>query len=90
MPLYTYVVTFNNSNYVGQGKYSNFKGFVSSWSAEMPNTALVGFSASLKKLLSEKVFTGEFREVVNRKGVWHKEIDLNGQRFSVHAIETKG
>lgn len=90
MPLYTYVVTYNDSNYVGQGSHSNFRGFVSAWCSEMPENALKGFNSSLKKQLSQKAYQGAFDPVQNRVNVWHKVMDLNGKPFSIHAIETKG
>ena len=89
MPLYTYIVTYDNSNYVGQESHSNFKGFVSAWCSEMPDNALNGFNASLKRQLSEKAYRGEFNSVPNRKNVWQKCIELNGKPFTIHAIETK-
>lgn len=89
MPLYTYVVTYNNSNYVGQGSHSNFRGFINAWCLDMPEHALKGFDTSLKKQLSKKANQEEFIQVPNRINVWHKIIDLNGKPFSIYAIETK-
>ena len=70
MPLYTYIVTYNDSNYVGQGSHSNFKGFTSAWCSDMPDGALKGFNASLKKQLSLKAYSSEFDAVPNRTKVW--------------------
>ncbi|MES2353116.1 MAG: hypothetical protein V4568_01740 [Pseudomonadota bacterium] len=89
MPLYTYIASFRDSTYVAQGSYSNFKGFVSSWSGDLPENALPGLSPPLKKELSQKAHGGEFAEVPNRKNVWCKTIDLNGERFVVYAIQTQ-
>jgi hypothetical protein len=89
MPLYTYVVTFNDSTYVGQGSHSNFRGFVNAWCSEMPVNALKGFDQGPKKQLSQKAYSGTFDPVANRKNVWHKEINLNGKIFNIHAIETR-
>ena len=89
MPLYTYIVTYNDSNYVGQGSHSNFKGFTNAWCSEMPDNALKGFSSGLKKQLAKLAYRGGFDPVPNRKKVWQKTIDLNGKSFNVHAIETK-
>ena len=89
MPLYTYVVTYNDSNYVGQGSHSNFCGSINAWFSEMPENALKGLNASLKKELALKAYQGDFVPVPNRKNVWHKVIELNGSPFSIHAIETK-
>ncbi len=89
MPLYTYIVTYNDSNYVAQGSHSNFRGFVNSWCSEMPINALKGFDAGIKKQLSQKAYSGAFDPVPNRKNVWHKIINLNGKPFSIHPVETK-
>ena len=89
MPLYTYIACFKGATYVSQGSYSNFKGFVSSWSGDLPENALPGLTAPLKKELSQKAYYGEFVEVPNRKHVWCKTIDLNGERFVVYAIQTQ-
>jgi len=89
MPLYTYVVTFENSTYVGQASHSNFRGFVSAWCTEMPDTALAGFNSKFKKLLSSKAYQGEFSPIPNRKNVWRKTIDLEGKILEVVAVETK-
>lgn len=89
MPLYTYVVTYNDSSYVGQGRHSNFRGFINAWCDEMPVNALKGFNPALKKQLAQLACRGPFDLVPNRKNVWQKTIDLNGKEFSVYAIETK-
>jgi hypothetical protein len=89
MPLYTYIVSFKGSTYVAQGSYSNFKGSVSSWSGGLPENALPGLTPSLRKELSQKAYYGEFAEIPNRKHVWCKTIDLNGERFVVYAIQTQ-
>ena len=89
MPLYTYIAAFKGSTYAAQGSYSNFKGFVSSWSAGLPENALPGLTPSLKKELSQKAYSGEFAEVPNRKHVWRKAIDLKGDEFVVYAIQTQ-
>jgi hypothetical protein len=89
MPLYTYVVTYNNSIYVGQGSHSNFRGFIKAWCNEMPDNALSGFNSGLKKELMKKAYHGPFDPVPNRKNVWKKVIELKGNQFVIHAIETK-
>jgi hypothetical protein len=89
MPLYTYIVVFKGSTYVAQGSYSNYRGFVSSWSGDLPENALPSLTPSLKKELLEKAYRGEFVEVPNRKHVWRNSIDLNGSEFVVFAIQTQ-
>ena len=89
MPLYTYIVSFKGAIYAAQGSYSNFKGFVSSWSGDLPENALPSLTPSMKKELSHKAYRGEFSEVPNRKHVWRKTIDLNGEEFVVYAVQTQ-
>lgn len=89
MPLYTYIVSFNNSTYVGQGRHSNFQGFITAWCSELPENALAGFSASLKKQLASKAYHGEFVAVPNRMNVWKKVVDLDGKEFVIHAVERR-
>ncbi|WP_123585007.1 hypothetical protein [Pseudomonas brassicacearum] len=89
MPLYTYIVAFKGSTYAAQGSYSNFKGFVSSWSGNLPPNALSGLTPALKSELSQKAYRGEFSEVQNRKHVWKKTIDLSGEEFVVYAVQTQ-
>jgi hypothetical protein len=88
MPLYTYIVTFKGSSYVAQAKHSNFRGFVTSWT-ELPQNAIKGLTPDLKRDLSQKAYRGEFDEVPNRKHVWKKSIDLDGDEFIVFAIQTE-
>jgi hypothetical protein len=89
MPLYTYIVSFKGSTYAAQGSYSNFNGFVSSWSGGLPENALPSLTPSLKKELSQKAYRCEFAEVPNRKHIWRKSIDLNGDEFIVYAVQTQ-
>ena len=89
MPLYTYIVSFKGSTYAAQGSYSNFKGFVTSWAGGLPDNALAGLTPALKKDLSQKAYRGDFAEVPNRKHVWRKSIELNGDEFVVYAVQTQ-
>ncbi len=89
MPLYTYIVSFKGSTYAAQSSHSNFRGFVSSWSRDLPENAVPGLSQLLKKELSQKAYCGTFEEVPNRKHVWRKSIDLGGDEFVVYAIQTQ-
>lgn len=89
MPFYTYVVTYNDSNYVGQDSHSNFRGFVNAWCDELLVNALNGFTSNLHKELKQKAHQGEFAPLPNRKKVWQKIIDLSGKKFVIYAIETK-
>jgi len=89
MPLYTYIVTYNDSSYIGQGSHSNYCGFISDWCTNLPNTALNGFNSNLKKELERVAYQGAFDPVPNRKNVWKKTIDLNGKPFIIYAVETK-
>ncbi len=89
MPLYTYIAAFKGATYAAQGSYSNFKGFVSSWSGGLPENALPGLTPSLKKELAQKAYRAEFVEVPNRKHVWRKSIDLSWAEFVVYAVQTQ-
>lgn len=89
MPLYTYIVSFKGATYAAQSSHSNFRGFVSSWSGDLPENALPDLTPSLKKELSKKAYCGEFAEMPNRKHIWRKTIDLNGEEFVVYAVQTQ-
>jgi hypothetical protein len=89
MALYTYIVAFGGSTYAVQARHSNFKGFVSSWSNDLPENALPGFTATLKKELSKEAYRGDWTDVPNRKNVWRKTMNLNGEDFTVYAIQTE-
>ena len=88
MPLYTYITAFKGATYASQGSYSNFKGFVSAW-ADLPANALPGLTPSLKKELAHKAYRDEFIEVPNKKYLWRKSIDLDGEEFVVYAVQTQ-
>ncbi len=89
MPLYTYIVNFKGSTYAAQGSYSNFRGFVSDWSSDLPDGAIPGLTPNLRQELSQKAYRGEFTAVPNRNHVWKKSIDLNGDEFVVYAVQTE-
>lgn len=88
MPLYTYVIAFKGTTYASQASASNFKGFVTAW-ADLPANALPGLTPSLKKELAHKAYRGEFVEVPNKKHLWRKSIDLDGEEFLVYAVQTQ-
>ena len=89
MPLYTYIAAFKGETVAVQGSYSNFKGFVAAWSGALSENAFSSLTPSLRKELSGKAYRGDFVEVPNRKHVWRKSIDLNGDAFVVYAIQTQ-
>ena len=89
MPLYTYVVIFEKDSCVVQGRHSNFKGFVSSWSAELPENAMKSLTPTLRRELSQKAYSGDFAAVPNRSNVWKKTIELGGSPLTVYAIQTE-
>jgi len=89
MPLYTYILAFKGSLYAAQGRHSNFKGFVSSWSTDLPTNALPGLTATLKTELSKKAYRGEFLEVPNRTHVWRNTFKLEDEDFIVYAVQTE-
>jgi len=59
MPLYTYILVYKGHSYVAQGRYSNFRGFVSSWTSELPPNVLPG--------LTPRAFFGEVDPVHRQK-----------------------
>ncbi len=92
MPLYTYIVAFRGSTYATQARHSNFKGFISSWTIDLPANALPGLTAALRNELSKKAIYsggGGFVEVPNRKNVWRKTLNLDGEDFTVYAVQTE-
>jgi hypothetical protein len=86
MPLYTYVLGFRGSLYTAQGRHSNFKGFVSSWSTNIPDGALPGLTAALKKELQAN--SGVWEEVPNRTHVWRKTVKVGSEDLVVFAVQT--
>lgn len=89
MPLYTYIVSFKGATFVAQDRKSNFKGFVSSWTSDIPAGALPGLTPALQDKLRRKAYEDEFQAVPNKTHVWRKEIDLEGSVFTVHAVQTE-
>ena len=89
MPLYTYVVTYKGDTYVAQDKKSNFKGFISSWTRDMPAGAMKALTPSLTKELQNAAYYGEFPSVPGRKNVWRKSFLLGGSEFVVVAVQTE-
>jgi hypothetical protein len=89
MPLYTYVVAYKGDTYVAQDKKSNFKGFVSSWTSEIPSNALKSLTPSLAKELAKIAYSGDFTPVPGRTNVWRKTILLDNSEFVVIAVQTE-
>ena len=89
MPLYTYMVSYQGSTHIAQGKHSNFKGFVSSWSSNIPLGALPALTPTRQKELAAKAYSGDFQPVQNTKNVWQKSIDIGGNELIVIAIQTQ-
>jgi hypothetical protein len=89
MPLYTYIVAFRGATYAAQARHSNFNGFVSSWSTDLPDNVFPGLTASLKNELSGKAYRSDFLEGPNRKNVWRKTLNLDGEDFTVYAVQTE-
>ncbi|EGR2186211.1 hypothetical protein DZF89_25590 [Vibrio parahaemolyticus] len=89
MPLCAYVISYNDSSYIGQGNHSNFQGFVNAWCTDLPVNTLKGLSPPLKKELTKLAYKGVFVPVPNRQNVWEKTIELNGKSFHIYAIDTR-
>ncbi|SEG11605.1 hypothetical protein [Nitrosomonas ureae] len=83
MPLYTYVISFKGSTHVAQSSHSNFYGFIN-WIETIPN-----LSPALRQELAHKAYRGEFSALENKKHVWKKSIEFNGNELIVHAIQTQ-
>lgn len=88
MPLYTYVLSYKGFTYTVQDQRSNFRGFTSSWTRDLPHDAFPWLDQKDLRELIEKSVRGDFVEVLHRKHVWRKHIELAGGDFVVYAIET--
>jgi hypothetical protein len=89
MPLYTYIVNYKGDTYVGQDKKSNFKGFVSSWTSEIPSSALKSLTPKLSQELKKLAYSEDFIPVPGRTNVWRKTILLDDSEFVVIAVQTE-
>jgi hypothetical protein len=89
MPLYSYVVTYKSGIHIAQGSHSNFKGFVSTWAANIPPASLPEMTPSLRNELKQKAYSGEFVAVPNMKNVWRKTINIDGFSLTVVAVQTQ-
>ncbi|NJL79789.1 MAG: hypothetical protein HC836_11165 [Richelia sp. RM2_1_2] len=89
MPLYTYIVTYRGDTYITQDKKSNFKGFVSSWTSEIPPGVLTSLTPNLLKELQKLAYSSDFTPISGRTNVWRKTILLNDDQFVVIAVQTE-
>jgi len=89
MPLYTYIVTYKGATHVAQGSHSNYRGFISSWCANIPVGALPALTPALHKELASKAYRSDFVAVSNIKHTWKKVIDLGGIECTVVAVQTQ-
>ncbi|NJL10635.1 MAG: hypothetical protein HC908_12010 [Calothrix sp. SM1_7_51] len=89
MPLYTYIVSYKGDTYIAQDKKSNFKGFVSSWTSEIPSGALKSLTPNLAKELHKIAYSGDFTPVSGRTNIWRKTILLDDSEFVVIAVQTE-
>lgn len=86
MPLYTYIVNFKGKSHaLQQQKGSNFQGNWS-WIAEIPEAV---FPRSKQSELAGQVMRAQFEPVSNRKNVWSKVVDIEGDKFTVYAVQTE-
>ncbi|HEY0014211.1 MAG TPA: hypothetical protein VGB79_15315 [Allosphingosinicella sp.] len=90
MPLYTYISSYRGGVHAEQGRYSNFKGFASGVSSQIPEAALPGLTPALRKELAEKAYRCEWVAVPGRSGLWKSAFALGGSDFVVHVVETAG
>ena len=89
MPLYAYVVSYKGATYVAQGSHSNYRGFASTWCANIPMGALPALTAPLHKELAAKAYRGEFSAVPNIKHTWRKSIEIGGNQCTVVGVQTQ-
>lgn len=89
MPLYTYIVTYKGSTHVTQGTHSNYRGFISTWCSNIPESALPALTPALHKELASKAYRGEFTPVSNIKHAWRKAIDVGGSECTVVVVQTQ-
>lgn len=89
MPLYTYISSFQGSQHAEQGRYSNFKGFASGASSEMPEGALPGLTPRLREEMGERANRCKWEPVPNRRNVWRTAISLGGSDLVVHVVQTE-
>jgi hypothetical protein len=86
MPLYTYIISYKgNSHVLQQQKGSNFQGNWS-WISEIPEAI---FPRSKSNDLATKIMRSQFAQVLNRKNVWSKAVEIDGEQFTVFAIQTE-
>jgi hypothetical protein len=89
MPLFTYVVSYKGGTYVAQDRKSNFKGWWSSWTSDIPAGALPALTNELKRELAKPWLHGDdWAPVPNRANVWKKAFLLNESEFCVYAVQT--
>jgi hypothetical protein len=89
MPLFTYIVSYKGASHVVQERRSNYRGWWSSWTSEIPAGALPGLTPSLKQELSKPWGAVDWVAVLNRTHVWKKSFPLGGSEFSVYVIQTE-
>jgi hypothetical protein len=88
MPLYSYVASYRGGSYADQDSKSNFKGFASLVLGRMPSNAMPGLNSGLLRELIEKSQRAEWTAIPNRKNIWVMQIMLDGQPFTLHAVQT--
>jgi hypothetical protein len=88
MPLYSYIASYRGGSYADQDSKSNFKGFASLMLGRMPPNAMPGLNSGLLCELIEKSQRAEWTAVPNRKNIWVRQIMLDGQPFTLHAVQT--
>jgi hypothetical protein len=80
MPLYTYVVVYQDTSYIAQRSRSNYQGF-GDWIEALP--------PALRKKASQTMYTG-FEPVPNRQNVWRRTQTIDDSELVVIAIQTDG
>ncbi|WP_243366484.1 hypothetical protein [Fundidesulfovibrio soli] len=88
MPLYTYIATFKGKSHISQDRQSNFRGFIDAWT-DTATTAALGLPPDLKRILYKNMDRSDFVEVQNRKHVWRRVINLDGDDLVIYAVQTQ-
>jgi len=90
MPLYTFVMTYDGRSYVAQERRSNFTGFTTSWLRDIPVSTFPTLTTALRSELQKKMVfdDSKFTIIPNRKNVWFKQVEIAGQPFITHVVQT--
>jgi hypothetical protein len=81
VPLYTFVMSYKGSTKVYQHRRSNYRGFL----LEPIGTAFPELKSQFSDLMRM-----EPEPVSNVEGTWRASMQVLGEEFTLHVIETRG